>query len=138
MASKSEKAGFVGGEDISDFSDRVERQLARMASLSPGWDREEARPIDGAVIEAARGFLSRLGKHSPPVPDIVPLARGTLQLEWHDGPRSLELEFEGPEEIRYLKWHPEEGVEEEDSIAVGDDDQAMSLIRWFLGNERNA
>ena len=46
------------------------------------------------------------------------MSNGTLQLEWHDGTKSLELKFESPSSIRYLLWHPENGVEEEPTFAM--------------------
>lgn len=59
------------------------------------------------------------------------MAKGNLQFEWHDGPRSLELEIEDPQTVHYLKWHPEEGVEEEGFFEMQCIDQAEALIRWF-------
>ena len=59
------------------------------------------------------------------------MSNGTLQLEWHDGPKSLELEFESPSSIRYLQWHPEQGIEAEDSFPLTKIDAAVDLIRWF-------
>jgi hypothetical protein len=59
------------------------------------------------------------------------MANGTLELEWHDGPKSLELQFESPLSIRYLQWHPHPGIEQEDSFPVTNVERAIDLIRWF-------
>ena len=93
-------------------------RLDSLGALAPNWDGYGAPVIDPAVIEAARSFIARLPEGLVSRPQVVPMSNGTLQLEWHDGPKSLELEFESPSSIRYLQWHPEQGVEEEDSFPV--------------------
>ena len=70
------------------------------------------------MIDAAKSFIARLPENLVSPPHVVPMSNGTLQLEWHDGPKSLELEFESPSSIRYLQWHPEQGVEDEDAFPV--------------------
>jgi hypothetical protein len=60
------------------------------------------------------------------------MSNGAVQLEWHAGPRSLELEFESPDSIRYLRWHPEEGIEDEAGFPAAEVDVAVGLIRWFV------
>jgi hypothetical protein len=56
------------------------------------------------------------------------MANGTLQLEWHSGTRSLELEFESPHSIRYLQWNPDEGIEEEGTLPVTEMETAFHLF----------
>jgi hypothetical protein len=114
-----------------DFAEVVDAQLDRLAKLPPNWDAQGAPVIEPEIIAAARRFVGRLPAEAPN-PAVVPLARGSLQLEWNRGSRSLELEFESPTSIRYLKWHPQEGVEAEESFSVEDIAQAELLIRWFM------
>jgi hypothetical protein len=104
-----------------------------IGDLAPNWDGYGAPAIDPAVIEAAVAFISRLPGHlAIRQPRVVPTAGGMLQLEWHEGARSLELEFESPHMIRYLRWNPDEGVKEEDSFPVTDIETTLRLIRWFV------
>ena len=65
-------------------------------------------------------------------PRVVPLSSGALQLEWHDGPKSLELEFESPDSIRYLQWDPQVEVEREDSFPITDKSKSIGLLEWFM------
>ena len=60
------------------------------------------------------------------------MTRGRLQLEWHSGERSLELEFESPSQVHYLQWDPSEGIEEEDVLPLAQKDENHSLIQWFV------
>ena len=98
------------------FADDVQSALDSLRTLAPNWDGYGAPVIDPAVIDAAKSFIARLPENLVSRPHVVPMSNGTLQLEWHDGPKSLELEFESPSSIRYLQWHPEQGVEEEDAF----------------------
>lgn len=58
------------------------------------------------------------------------MTRGRLQLEWHHGPRSLEVEFELPDRLHYLKWDPALKVEDE-CIVPADVGQLQLLLDWF-------
>jgi hypothetical protein len=60
------------------------------------------------------------------------MSTGNLQFEWHQGKKVLELEFESADTIRFLQWHPEQNVEEEDTFPASDTDRAVDLIQWFM------
>jgi hypothetical protein len=111
----------------------VQAAIESLRALAPNWDGYGAPAIDADVIEAAKAFIAKLAENVASRPLVVPMSNGTLQLEWHDGPKSLELEFESPYSIRYLKWHPDRGVEKEDTFSTADVDTAVDLIRWMVG-----
>ncbi len=115
-----------------EFRVRIEQELDRLASLPANWDREGAPPIDPAIILVARHFIARLPPNIAPIPAVVPSAAGNLQFEWSTGRRSLELEIESPSTIHYLKWDPNEEIEEEDVFNIEDTDRTASLIQWFI------
>ena len=120
--------------ELSDFDSTVKKQLRRLALLRENWDLEGARSIDPEIIDAATGFVSTLPdnlKSHVAMPEVVPMRKGNLQFEWHDGPRTLELEIEDARTIHYLKWHPEAGIEEEDVCSISDMDAVARLIEWF-------
>jgi len=60
------------------------------------------------------------------------MSPGNLQLEWHHGSKILELEFESPLIIRFLQWHPDAMVEEEDTLRASDINATVELIQWFM------
>lgn len=115
-----------------DFEGDVNRALDRLAELPANWDAEGAPPIDHEIIQAARDFVARLPEDIASVPAVVPSAAGSLQFEWNEDRRSLELEIESPSVIHYLKWDPDRGIEEEDVFDINDTDRAVFLIRWFM------
>ncbi len=113
------------------FRELIERELDRLASLPANWDHEGALQIDRAIIQAAHDFVARVPLEIASMPAVVPSAAGNLQFEWNAGRRSLELEFESPSTIHYLKWDPSAGVEEEHFFGVEDTDRALKLMDWF-------
>lgn len=114
-----------------EFETFINQELDRLAALDSNWDAQGARPIEPAVIDAARRLIAQMPRNHFPSPAVVPMAKGNLQFEWHDGPRSLELEIEDARLIHYLKWHPEEGIEEEGTFLLRDIPRAVALVRWF-------
>jgi hypothetical protein len=119
------------------FRDAIAVELDRLSELDENWDAQGAHPIDRETIDAARNFVQLLPDNLISPPAVVPMAKGNLQFEWHKGPRSLELEFESPTTLHYLKWHPEEGVEDEGVFPLTEIGRAVGLIRWFARGVAN-
>lgn len=117
-----------------DLQQRLDDELDRLAALPANWDAEGAPPIDPEIIQTARSLVRRFPASLTSAPAVVPMPKGNLQFEWHDGPRTLELEIETRETIQYLKWHPEEGIQEEDVISISDLRRVEDLLRWFHGS----
>jgi hypothetical protein len=113
-----------------EFRVSIDRELDRLARLPANWDREGAPRVDPAIIRSARHCIAQLPPGLAPIPAVVPSAAGNLQFEWSAGRRSLELEFESPSTIHYLKWDPNEGIEE-DVFGIEDANRARHLIEWF-------
>lgn len=113
------------------FEDRLNTDLDRVSCLPENWDHEGAKPIAPEIIDAARVLISQLSNYVSAIPSVVPSSAGNLQFEWSNGLRSLELEIETPSRIHYLKWDPEEGIEEEDVFDINHIARGLYLIRWF-------
>jgi hypothetical protein len=120
--------------DIADALNALAARLDQIAALRPNWDGYGAPPIDPSVLRAVRGWGRRMpGWALTPAPAVVPLSSGAVQLEWHYGSRILELEFETPDHIHYLRWEPGAGVEDEDTFPAQDRMKAEELIGWASG-----
>ena len=129
MALSSQRANsLIVGPDAPDWSGGVQADIRALGDLEPNWDGYGAPAIDPAVLAAAEAFVGKLPGILAPRPRVVPMSNGTLQLEWHAGPKSWELEFESPHSIRYLQWNPDEGVEEEASFPATDVETAVNLF----------
>jgi hypothetical protein len=117
-------------------------KVEKLRGHSANWDGYGAGSFTNEMLEAVKTFLASLpdnllaspagnGDHLGPA--IVPMSSGAIQLEWHVENRILELEFENPSTIHYLKWWPKESIEEEESYSVDDSSRSVRLIQWVLG-----
>lgn len=124
----------AGLRDIAAAIAALDARLDQAAALGANWDGHGAPPIDPAILRAIRGWGQTMpGWAFAPAPAVVPLSSGALQLEWHVGPRILELEFESPETVHYLRWDPGHGVRDEDTYPAGDRSRSEELVGWVRG-----
>jgi hypothetical protein len=119
-------------------------RLDELAAFPDNWDGYGAARPAPAMVAAVRRFLTRLGDEQGDLllkpgteadcllPRVVPLSSGAIQLEWDIADRGLELEFETPETVHYLKWQPAAGVEDEGVYLAADLGRSADLIRWVL------
>jgi hypothetical protein len=107
------------------------KTLNRFEKLESNWDGYGASPINPAVIQEVRDLIPKIVGHIDEAPVVVPTSRGCVQLEWHRGTRSLELEFESHAMIHYLKWDPTAGIEQEDLVTIYEEGKIQSLLDWF-------
>ncbi|GAC1451081.1 MAG: hypothetical protein NVSMB9_35960 [Isosphaeraceae bacterium] len=117
------------GDKLNKFN--VLGLLDALRALPKGWNGYDAAPTDPGIIKAAERFISDMPGDIVPAPQVVPMTRGRVQFEWHRGDRSLELEFESPEFVHYLKWDSDAGIEEEEIIPVQQQSKILELLNWF-------
>ena len=114
-------AGFVA----------LDARLDQIAALEPNWDGRGAPAVDRALLRAVRAWSQDMpGWAFAPPPAVVPLSSGGVQLEWRCADRLLELEFETPDRLHFLRWHPASGTVEEDTFPATDRNRAEQLIGW--------
>jgi hypothetical protein len=117
--------------DIAAGLVALDARLDQVAALKPNWDGQGAAPIDMALLRAVRSWGPTMpGWAFAPSPAVVPLSTGTVQLEWRRESRLLELEFETPDRIHFLRYDPPRGIEDEDTMPVADRDRAERLLAW--------
>lgn len=116
---------------ISPWLTDATRRLRDVAALPDDWDSYGSpRPSTDAVSLAVR-LLVQLEPRKPPIPRIVPVGGGGVQLEW-DGPkRSLELEILPNGIIEFL-LSGEEGQMEGDRLAAKQIDRVWDLLKWAI------
>ena len=115
-----------------DFTNYVCSRLDALERLEANWDGEGAPIIDRTILLSVRDFVRQLPPHIACRPMVVPLSTGSLQLEWHHGSRVLELEFERPDAVHYLKWNSTTHTNDENLVALSRRDELVDLIRWFM------
>jgi hypothetical protein len=100
-------------------------------ALPPDWDGYGSPPIHPGAVAAAARFLAALPDDIPR-PHIVPMSYGRVQLEWHRGPVSLEVEFVPDGGLEYLRWDIPRGVSDVEECPTWDDAVARDLWGWFV------
>lgn len=65
-----------------DWRQRAVAELAQLERLTPDWDGYGGLPVARVHANRALRFLRRFMTDQSPMPEIVPLADGGVQLEW--------------------------------------------------------
>lgn len=66
-----------------DWFATVVGALSGLEGLRPGWDSYGGRPVARLHANRVVRFLERFMTDELPLPDVVPLSDGGVQLEWH-------------------------------------------------------
>lgn len=123
----------IGLRDIAAGLVALDARLDQVAALGSNWDGHGAGPVNPELIRAVRAWGPTMpGWAFALPPAVVPLSSGALQLEWRNGNRLLELEFESPDRIHFLRWDPSRGIEDEDTLPAGNRDRVERLIAWVI------
>jgi hypothetical protein len=87
-------------------------------ALPNDWDQQGARSIREDAALFALELLYRLLTPTSPAPQIVPLAYGGLQLEWHRRGSDLEIEIAGPNRVSVSFEDPQSGIDQEIELSA--------------------
>ena len=71
----------------------VVTKAANLLSLRKSWDSYNACVIKENAIDSMIRVLYSFNQKSTPMPSLVPLSNGEVQIEWHVKNRNLELEI---------------------------------------------
>ena len=101
------------------------QRMLQFLELPPGWNSYNARVIGRENVNVALSLLSRTMRADTPVPNVIPMVRGGVQLEWHTRGINLELSIYSPEEIRFQAEDVRGGETVEGELDLG------LLDRWI-------
>jgi hypothetical protein len=107
----------------------VAAKLNALLALAPGWNSYDASPIREESVETAWALLSCALGPQMPLPYVVPLPTGGVQLEWHTEHLDLEIEIEGPDRMAVYYQLSDEEHECEVSTDLTPIVEAMELLR---------
>jgi hypothetical protein len=132
MASNSELKSDAISNGARLDKRSVAESLQALRGFKANWNGYGAAPLDPNNLDAAQRFIESLRDDAVLTPKVVPMTHGRVQLEWHRGNRSLELEFEHPTTVHYLQWDSDHGIETEDIVSLDQTDALMGLLHWFM------
>jgi hypothetical protein len=95
----------------SAFQSLSERWGAR-----PGWDGYHAEPTKPQLVVNLLNVLSDLMQPNYLPPQIMPLADGGVQAEWHSSAKDLEVVVSALEQPTYYYFDRQSGTEEDSEI----------------------
>ncbi len=101
-------------------------RLKELLALEAGWDGHGAPSLRPDVARYCVQLMGRVLDSDTPPPQIVPLAHGGLQLEWHLRDVDLEIEVKSPSSVSFLFGDRATGAEVEEELA----DDFRSLDRY--------
>jgi hypothetical protein len=81
-----------------------------LQNLSPNWDSYGAKTINQEMIRASLMILTQIMQADSPVPSIVPLSDGGIQIEWHRRQQDLEIVFSMDDQPQYF-YRSRDGLE---------------------------
>lgn len=102
--------------------------LFHIASLPENWDSYGSPPPLPQIVNYAERLLRSIRDEDLPVPHIIPVSGGGIQIEWSNPPRELELEILPDGSIQYLEIGDEEPFHEGE---LTDTSQIHSLLSWL-------
>ena len=125
------------GESAS-LSPSLRRRVEELSELKPNWDGEGAKPVKASVLDEMLELLRRLARHVPfREPFLAPTFDGSVQMEWHDRQRSLEIEAvsSGWSVVGSVAGKGDARLYFEAECQRSDFDRLEKFYDWFVGNE---
>jgi hypothetical protein len=123
--------GWPPSSDESVADDPVYIRLVELKQMPRGWDGDDACSIRGEILQTAWDFIQAIQPDFSGPFAIVPLSSGTIELEWAQGNRILQIEFETSDTIHYLKWDSDREMKDEGFFPSDDMTKARSMLQWF-------
>jgi hypothetical protein len=117
-ASPSSNASAFQDRDVSPrWLPPLVRSFLNLLQLPPNWNGYGAVQIQKQIVQKALIVLVDVLDDDAPIPSVVPLTDGGVQVEWHRGGRNLEIEFstEGAPEFYY--YEDDSDLEAEGSVS---------------------
>lgn len=104
--------------------------LFHVALLPTNWDSYGSIPPLPKVVKNAERLLMAIKFEDLPVPHIVPVSGGGIQLEWSISSRELELEIMPDGSVEYLEVEADKPFHEGE-LGASNINQIQSLILWL-------
>lgn len=108
-----DEAELAGEAFTGTSASFVLAQVQDLQALPDNWDGYGAPRIGSDVANSATKLVQIVSKSIPITPSVVPTTTGGVQLEWSVAGRSLELEVVSATDVEFLRYAPNDGIEDE-------------------------
>lgn len=89
------------------LASHMETQLNGLLRLDAGWDGGAADPVSMEAVNSVVAIVGQISSDLAVPPFVFPLPDGGLQIEWHAGRESVEIEVDGEGAAHLLVTDPE-------------------------------
>ena len=124
-ASQAQGSAAFSNRPPDWLSEAVERLLT-LLRLPVGWDGHRGNPTTVASASYALEVLGRIMRPGVPLPSIMPLSNGGVQLEWHRKGWDVEVEIVGGRKVDVFTHNLASGEEAE--LEINADLSALSAV----------
>ena len=100
------------------------QQMIELLELPPGWNSYNARPIKKENVNFAVDLLGQTMRVDTPAPNVIPMVRGGVQLEWHTRGIDLEVSIYSPGKFSVVAEDARGGTPAEGALDLA------SLRQW--------
>lgn len=115
-------ANFVSTAALTSFlcewQHKAQLRLMELIRLPVGWDGHSGRPVKRDIAEFAASVLASLMLPRIPMPAIMPLSYGGVQIEWHRKGWDIEIEISAPNQMHIYQYELQSGDEREFDIGA--------------------
>jgi len=121
--------GYVRINSKNDpWHSQIKERLNELCKLAKNWDGYNSVPTTFDVAHFSYSLLEQLYREDTPLPSIVPLANGGLQIEWHKN--NLDIEIVVHEPNLTSVW-VDDITTEEDGVETEMTTDFSNLIPWI-------
>ncbi|MCB1466215.1 MAG: hypothetical protein KDK08_03500 [Rhizobiaceae bacterium] len=118
----------------SAWVNELEERFDVLTSLRRGWDGYAGVPVSFTCAQFAANLIERLYTRALPAPQLVPMANGTMRLEWHMNEFDVEVDVLGPYDV--VAYRADLLNDSEDEIEIQTDFTELSEWIAALATER--
>lgn len=112
--------------------EEARERITALGKLSAGWDSYGSQPPNHVAIAGSRQLFEESQQRGLPLPQIVPVAGGGIQLEWNLPRKALELEVLPTGAVECLMVDELTGTETEERAPFYTSQDLVEKMLWLL------
>ena len=117
--------------EATGWQQKAAERLADLYCLPVGWDGFDGRPVDSSTAAFALVALSEIMTEETPMPSLMPLSYGGVQIEWHRRGWDIEIEVVRPNKM--VLWAHD--IERDNECHV-DLENDLTIVHQFMDRIR--
>ena len=128
---RAQWVGVVPVDLLSQWQVQAVKMVLQTANLLENWDTYGSAAPTPAAVDTAMALIMQIDLEDIPVPYVVPVPGGGIQLEWIMNQRELELEVLPDGSVEFLKTESGQPTQE-GPLARASPPEIASLVAWLV------